>query len=189
MNSEKNRIIKVLNYNKNWKTKYIREANKLKLLFKSIFVSIHHIGSTSIPNMAAKPTIDILIVVNDINKVDALNESMKKLGYRAESEYGIKGRRYFWKYPGNHKYHIHVFEQNDINIIRHLVFKEYLMENEERVKEYSNLKKILAEKHRYSINKYMQGKNDLIKKIETKALSWYKKFKEDNAGKRNRFSE
>lgn len=175
MDFEKNRIIKVLNYDKNWKSEYIKEANHLKLLFQPILVSIHHIGSTSIPGMAAKPTIDILIVISQVEMVDTFNELMAKADYQIEGEYGIKGRRYFWKYPGNHKFHIHIFERNDVNIVRHLAFKAYLIENKKRAKEYSELKKFLAEKHNQSIEEYMQGKDSLIKKIEKEALSWYKK--------------
>jgi len=100
---------------------------------------------------------------------------MFKFDYRAEGEYGIKGRRYFWKYPGNHKYHIHIFEQDNTNIVRHLAFKEYLIKNKKRAKEYKNLKKLLAEKYRYNIEKYMQGKDSLIKNIEKEALFWFKK--------------
>ena len=177
MNFEKQRMIEVLDYNKNWESEYIKEANHLKLLFKPILVSIHHIGSTStsIPKMAAKPIIDILTVVTNLDQVDYFNVNMTKLGYIAEGEYGIKGRRYFWKYPVNHKFHIHIFERNDANIIRHLAFKEYLIKNIKRAKEYMNLKILLSKKYRYSIEKYMQGKDSLIKQIEKEALSWYKK--------------
>ena len=82
MDFEKNRIIEVINYDKTWKLKYKNEANRLNMLFKSILVSIHHIGSTSIPGMAAKPTIDILIVVSQIEMVDTFNELMAKADYQ-----------------------------------------------------------------------------------------------------------
>ena len=175
MDSEKNRIIEVVNYNANWKFEYKKETKRLKFIFQPIASSIHHIGSTSIPGMLAKPTIDILIEVSKIDKVDTFNELMKEAEYQIEGEYGIKGRRYFWKYPGNHKYHIHVFEKNDKNIIRYLAFKAYLIQNKKRAKEYGGLKKYLADKYPHSIKKYMDGKNDLIKKIEKEALRWQSK--------------
>jgi len=173
MNPEKNRIIEVVDYDKNWKTSYSSEAQFLKKIFHSILVSIHHIGSTSIPGMAAKPTIDILISVYQIEKVDYLNGKMKEYGYQAEGEFGIRGRRYFWKYPGKHKFHIHVFERSDKNIVRHLAFKAYLIHNRKVANIYSQLKKSLAVQYPNSIQKYMKGKSDLIKEIEREALLWY----------------
>ena len=175
MDLEKQRIIKVVDYDKTWKYKYDHEAKRLKRIFQSILIDIHHIGSTSIPGMAAKPTIDILVSVRRIEEVDSFNGAMKDAGYQVEGEYGIKGRRYFWKYPGNHEYHIHIFEKGDKNIIRYLAFKAYLIENKELIKEYMDLKRMLAVKYPKSIEDYMDGKNSLIKNIEHKALVWYAK--------------
>ncbi len=56
-----------------------------------------HIGSTSVPNLKAKPIIDILLVVNGISELDTYSEQFESLGYEVMVEFGIKGRRYFCK--------------------------------------------------------------------------------------------
>ena len=63
------RIIEIVDYDPNWKNLYIDEEAKIKNILNDILISIHHIGSTSIENLKAKPIIDILAIVDDINKV------------------------------------------------------------------------------------------------------------------------
>ncbi len=60
---------------------FIEEAEKLTIIFRNEIVDIYHIGSTSVPCLKAKPIIDIMPVVNDINKVDKYNVEMQKIGY------------------------------------------------------------------------------------------------------------
>ena len=63
---------------------------QLAKLFNNEVVDIYHIGSTSVPNLYAKPIIDILVVVNNIKAVDHYNPEMFELGYAAKAENGIK---------------------------------------------------------------------------------------------------
>ncbi len=92
---KRQQIIEVVPYDPDWSNQFEKEALLLKLIFSDIFVAIHHIGSTSVPGLAAKPTIDIILEVKDIRLVDKFNEPMEKLGYEAWGEYGIPGRRFF----------------------------------------------------------------------------------------------
>ncbi len=92
MSDEKQiRIIEVVPHNPEWKIKYQKEADKIYNIMKEEIVKIHHIGSTSIEGIYAKPVIDILVEVKDINNVDNYNEEMKSLGYIAKG--GIRNKR------------------------------------------------------------------------------------------------
>ncbi len=73
-----------------------KEALLLKSIFSDIFAEIHHIGSTSVLGLAAKPTVDIILEVKDIQLVDKFNDPMEKLGYEAWGEYGIPGHRFMY---------------------------------------------------------------------------------------------
>ncbi|NFN87156.1 GrpB family protein [Clostridium sporogenes] len=166
------RIIEVVPHNPEWKIKYQKEADKIYNIMKEEIVKIYHIGSTSIEGIYAKPVIDILVEVKDINNVDNYNEEMKSLGYIPKGEYGIKERRFFLKGLYNRTHHVHIFQTGSPQIQRHINFRDYMIEHKEEAKEYEELKKELALKFRYDIDSYCIGKDSFIKKIDEKAKIW-----------------
>src|SRR3989338_9466562 len=105
------RTIEVLPYDPNWPELYRKESALLSDIFKDQLISIHHIGSTAVPGLCAKPIIDIMPVVKDISKIDAFNKEMAAIGYEAIGEYGIPNRRFFFKGGVNHRtHHVHVYQ-------------------------------------------------------------------------------
>ena len=169
------RKISVEPYNKNWKDKFKKEKHKLKNIFNDIICEIHHIGSTAIPGIKAKPTIDIMVVVEDINKADKYNDSMQALGYEPKGEFGIKNRRFFQKGGTNRTHHVHIFQKGDKEIKRHLNFRDYMRAHPKQAQKYSRLKETLADKYSHDIKKYIEGKNDFIAEIDNKAAKWSNK--------------
>ncbi|MCF8000516.1 MAG: GrpB family protein [Halanaerobiales bacterium] len=169
------RKISVKPYNENWKVKYNKEKYKLEKKLNDIIVKIYHIGSTAIPNIKAKPIIDILVVVEDINKVDRYNDSMQALGYEPKGEFGIENRRFFQKGGNNRTHHVHIFQKGDKEIKRHLNFRDYMRAHPKEARKYSQLKETLADKYYHDINKYIEGKNDFIAEIDNKAVKWSNK--------------
>jgi GrpB-like predicted nucleotidyltransferase (UPF0157 family) len=158
-----NREINVKPYNKKWKEKFKNEKTNLEKIFNDILVEIYHIGSTAIPNIKAKPVIDIMVVVEDINKADNYNDKMKTLGYEPKGEFGIKNRRFFQKGGNNRTHHVYIFQQGDKEIKRHINFRDYMRSHPEEAQKYSQ-----------DINKYNKGKNDFIAEIDSKAVEWKK---------------
>ncbi|CAH2214879.1 GrpB family protein [Tepidibacter aestuarii] len=176
MSEEKQvRVIEVVPHNLKWNEDYQKEAKKICSIMYSEIVDIHHIGSTSIPKIYAKPIIDILIEVKDINSVDKYNEEIEKLGYIAKGEYGIKDRRFFMKGLYNRTHHIHIFQTGNPEIKRHLNFRDYMIAHPEEAKCYEELKKGLAKKFRYDNEGYCEGKDSYIKGIDKKAEEWFNK--------------
>jgi GrpB-like predicted nucleotidyltransferase (UPF0157 family) len=160
------RIVEVVSHVTVWKQQFKEEANKIKEIFEETFVDIYHIGSTAIPTTKAKPIIDIMVEVEDINKVDNYNKIMGKLGYEALGEYGIPKRRFFQKGVNKRTHHVHIFDKGSPHIKRHIDFRDYLIAHPKIAKEYSLLKEKPAKKHRYDIDKYQEGKDKFIKKID-----------------------
>lgn len=119
MNKRK-QIIEVLAYDSNWPQQFAQEAASIKLIFADNFVAIHHIGSTAIPGLAAKPTIDMILEVKNIESVDNLNAAMAELGYEAWGEYRIPGRRFFVKGETKRTHHVHTFQTGSNEITRHI---------------------------------------------------------------------
>ena len=168
------RILGVVSYNSNWKKIYKEESEKIKNMLNDIIIDIHHIGSTAIPGIKAKPVIDILVEVKDIEGVDQYNHKMKELGYEAMGEYGIPKRRFFRKGRIKRTHHVHIFQVGNKEIERHINFKEYLIAHPDKAREYSKLKEKLANKYTYYVENYTNGKSDFIKEIDRKAKLWKK---------------
>jgi GrpB-like predicted nucleotidyltransferase (UPF0157 family) len=138
-----------------------------------LLVAIHHVGSTAIPRLAAKPIIDMLPEVSDISKVDALNPLMEEQGYEAMGEYGLPGRRYFRRLEGQrHLVQLHTYESGDPEILRHLSFRDYIRAHPKISAEYAGLKISLAQQFSHSSQDYQDGKQAWIQATEQAALKW-----------------
>ena len=168
--------IVVVDYDPLWPLLFRKEADAISRILGDNLVLIHHIGSTSVPFLAAKPIIDIMPVVKDLSGVDAVSEEFVKLGYEYLGEFGIKGRRYLRKGGQEKTHQIHIFQmEDDTNILRHLAFRDYLRSHRDVAMEYAELKKDLAARFPYDIDGYCDGKDAFVKRIENLALAEYSK--------------
>jgi GrpB-like predicted nucleotidyltransferase (UPF0157 family) len=169
------RQVFVTAFQHSWREKFEFEAAQLREIFGGELIEIHHIGSTSIPGMDAKPIIDILMEVQDIQKIDTFNEKMQCAGYIPKGEYGIPGRRFFIKGDEpHHTHHIHVFQKGHADIARHIDFRDYLIAHPEEASKYARLKHELAGRHHLDIESYQAGKKQFIKRVDQKAKEWRK---------------
>jgi GrpB-like predicted nucleotidyltransferase (UPF0157 family) len=168
--------IEVVPYDDSWSESFDMEADRIGEALRPVVVSIHHIGSTSVPGMFAKPIIDILIEVRSLARLDAGRSGMKTLGYEVLGEFGISGRRYFRKAnsAGVRTHQVHVFESGSVESRRHLAFRDYLVAHSAVASQYSELKQRLATAFPDDIDAYMNGKDSFIKTHEAKALAWWK---------------
>lgn len=168
------RSVIVNQYDEHWPILFAQEAKKIQKILGENCIAIHHIGSTSIIGMAAKPIIDIMPIVSDLHMVDLHQTDFEQIGYVYLGEYGIAGRRFLQKGNDQRTHHIHIFQKdNQSEITRHLAFKEYLQIHQEDFQAYASLKLQLAKQYPEDIERYIALKNDLVKQIETRALHWY----------------
>src|SRR5690606_39020770 len=98
----------VVDYNPDWPLVYEQEADLVSIAAGASFVRVHHIGSTAIPGIMAKPVIDMLLEVSAVEALDDHSEKFEMLGYEVMGEFGIPGRRYFRKnnLSGTRTHHI-----------------------------------------------------------------------------------
>ena len=162
----------VVEYRPEWAQEYASEERKIREILGDNCAAIYHIGSTSVPGLAAKPIIDIMPVVKSLSLVDGKAAEFEKIGYEYLGEFGIPGRRYLRKGGDERTHQIHIFQQGDTeNIERHLAVRDYLCTHGEVRDEYARLKKSLAEKFPYDIGAYCDGKDAFVKDLERKALA------------------
>jgi GrpB-like predicted nucleotidyltransferase (UPF0157 family) len=166
--------VEVVPPNPAWREEFASESRRIALVMGENVVAIHHIGSTAITGIYAKPVIDFLIEVKDINETDAQTAGMEALGYEAMGEFGLPGRRYFRKEssPGIRTHHVHTYETNSPEISRHLAFRDYMIAHPDAAQQYSELKRQLAKQYPQDIEGYMDGKDEFVKVMEKKALEW-----------------
>ncbi len=156
--------IEVVPYDPNWPNIFAAEAAKIKKALGNNCIVIHHIGSTSVPGLAAKPIIDIVPVVRDILALDQNVRVMEALGYEAKGEYGMPFRRYFQKKGFN----VHIFEQTSAEIDGHLLFRNWMREHTDDREHYAKLKQDLALLYPHDIYQYVFGKDAFVKNIHSK---------------------
>ncbi|MEB9683003.1 hypothetical protein BK742_17640 [Bacillus thuringiensis serovar pingluonsis] len=167
-------IIKVVDYNQNWSSDYQKEEHFIRAILQEELVKSFHIGSTSVPGLKAKPIIDILLVVNDIYKLDSFSKQFQEIGYEVMGEFGITGRRYFRKGGNLRTHQIHAYQYDKIEEIeRHLAFRDYLREHPVVCKQYGELKSQLAKEYPNDIKGYGDGKDKFVKSVEKDALKWF----------------
>lgn len=160
------RIVKLVSHNPEWMVDYEKEVAVLTAVFQPILLAIHHIGSTAVPGILAKPIIDILVEVSDIGQVDGYNQTMVALGYIAKGENGIPGRRYFRKGSDtHHTHHVHVYQTGHPDITRQLNFRDYLVAHPEMAQAYSALKAQLAQQYRDKPAQYTHAKTNFVQHV------------------------
>jgi len=164
----------VVPHDPKWVDRFAIEREMVAQTLGSNVAAIHHIGSTAIPTVYAKPIIDMLIEVENIDEVDAYRPAMEELGYEALGEFGIPGRRYFRKESdaGIRTHHAHAFATGCPEIARHLAFRDFMIAHPDWAARYSDLKQTLATAHLDNIELYMDGKDAFIKEIDRRAAVW-----------------
>jgi GrpB-like predicted nucleotidyltransferase (UPF0157 family) len=167
-------ILTIEPHRNSWKRDFDVEAGKIRAALGGVLVRLHHIGSTAIPGIYAKPIIDILAEVTSLEALDAHVDDMRVSGYESMGEFGIPGRRYFRKddSSGMRTHQVHAFVHASPQILRHLAFRNYLLSHPDTAQAYSELKCRLVQTCNGDIEAYMDGKDGFIKDVERKALEW-----------------
>ncbi len=157
-----------------WRQEFENEARRIAdALGDGMVAEVHHIGSTAILDIYAKPVIDILLVVANHAELDAKQAAMESLGYEALGEFGIPARRYFRRdnEQGDRTHQVHAFELGSPQIGRHLAFRDYLIAHPKEAQAYSDLKRALAAQHPNDTEAYMDGKHEFIQEIDRRAAA------------------
>ena len=164
--------VRLSDFSESWAVKFQEEAKFLESVFGDEIIKCEHFGSTSVKGMKAKPVIDMICIVKDIERIDTYNEKMATLGYDVVGEWGIEGRRLFRKGGENRTHHIHFYQQDNPQIARHLIFRDYLRTHQGEAAEYSRFKEELSGRFE-STSDYSPAKKAFVSEMEQKAIRWH----------------
>jgi len=159
--------IEVLDYNPAWPGEFEKIRTYLQPVLAAGASAIEHIGSTSVPGLAAKPVIDLDLVIPSMQAFDSVASVLAKLGYQYDGNKGIPGREAFsYKaLPGLMQHHLYVCPQDSPELIRHFKFRDFLRSHPAASAAYGDLKKQAALNHPHDIDAYLAEKGTLINKI------------------------
>jgi GrpB-like predicted nucleotidyltransferase (UPF0157 family) len=133
----------------------------------SLALAIEHIGSTSVPGLAAKSIIDIDAVIRGSDDLPKAIEALEGIGYihRGEIAGGPPGCDAFLRAHGASVHHLFVCPRDSAELRRHLAFRDYLRSHAEAATEYASLKRDLAERFSHDNGSYTRAKTDFVEQI------------------------
>ena len=160
-------------YNAAWPSMAAGHAARLQTL-GSTLIDVHHIGSTSVPGLAAKPIIDLMALVTSAADLDEKRAAIEVLGWDWHGEFGIAGRRYctLSDRDGRRLAQLHAFAADSSHVARHLAFRDYLRAHPEIAQAYEQEKRRACALHPDNSHAYGDKKGDWIRRTEAEALAW-----------------
>ncbi|MCE7997307.1 MAG: GrpB family protein [Rhodobiaceae bacterium] len=147
-----------------WADQFAGLAAQMKAVCADKFVTIHHIGSTSVPGLAAKPLIDMMPELRRHEDGPSLVPLLEPLGFLYFGAYGIEGRHFFRR-KGDVDVNVHMFETGHIEIERHLVFRDALRSDPKLLAAYQGMKEELAARFPNDVDSYARSKSDFIEGV------------------------
>lgn len=160
----------VVPYEEAWETAFEKIKNEIEAEIGDLVLGIEHVGSTSVEGMSAKPCIDMDVIIKDYSVFDEIVGKLGAIGYTHEGDLGIRNREAF-KYtnkPHLMKHHLYVCPQDSEELHRHIIFRDFLRQNIEAVKEYSLVKEKAAELYPNDIDQYIAYKSPCIEELYKK---------------------
>jgi GrpB-like predicted nucleotidyltransferase (UPF0157 family) len=165
--------IEVVPYDPEWPRTFEVLQASLRRALGDIVVEVEHVGSTAVPGLAAKPILDLDVVIPSRDSLPVAVSRLAALGYRHEGDLGVSGREAFARdasdvpRDGSRRewppHHLYACAADSPELRRHLVFRDWLRRDRAAADEYARLKQRLAVTHRFDRDAYTNSKSEFIK--------------------------
>src|SRR5512137_1730469 len=158
-----NDTIHIVQYDRNWPALYEQERTWIAAALGETVAEIHHVGSTAVPGLSAKPIIDIMVAVTQLAPSEDYGRKLEPLGYEYHDSEEA-GRIFFRKgMPRTH--HVHIVERSSWTLQRHLLFRDYLRAHPQTMQQYARLKQELAIQFESDRKAYTEAKTKFVESI------------------------
>jgi len=165
--------VAVVPYDIDWPNLFKDEAYRIQKALGECLNEIYHIGSTSIPGMPAKPAIDMMLVLDNVDDIPFISEKLTQLDYDAIRRQMIPHVSFFTKRQDSKiQFHLHLHERGSPQIRRHVNFKDYVIQHLDVAHDYAQLKIQLTAQYADNAYAYVSGKDKLVQEIDAKAKLW-----------------
>lgn len=155
------RTVVVVDHDPRWAVVFEELRSRIWPVVSDLAISIEHVGSTSVPGLAAKPIVDMSIVARR-EAVPALIERLATIGYVHRGNLGIEDREAFFNPSGLPDHNLYLGPRDGLGLRNQLAVRDHLRTHPEVARTYGELKKRLAVEHPDDILSYIAGKTDLI---------------------------
>jgi GrpB-like predicted nucleotidyltransferase (UPF0157 family) len=162
--------IVIVGYDPAWSERFRREEARIRSSLGEAALSVEHIGSTSVPALAAKPIVDILLVVEDSADEASYVPALEEAGYILRVREQDFDEHRMLRTPAK-DVHVHVFSVGSQEIERYLLLRDHLRENEEDRKLYARTKRELASRDWPSMAHFAEAKTEIIEGIIARAAA------------------
>jgi GrpB-like predicted nucleotidyltransferase (UPF0157 family) len=159
-------VIEVVEYDEAWPVR--AAAARADLMSLGVFDAVEHIGSTSVPGLAAKPVIDLMAAVTSLDAAAAADDALARLGYHP-LDARMPGRLFYYRdEDGQRAYHLHVVTTDTWDTRNQRLLRDYLRAHPEDARRYGELKQRLAAEQTDG-DEYTKAKTELIQELTDRA--------------------
>ena len=159
-------------YGPHWPASFEMLRKRVAPVLGELAVRIEHVGSTSVPGLAAKPVIDLDVLLRTAAELPEAIHRLEAIGYEHEGDKGIVGRHAFRaRDPDDIPHHLYVCVPECAEFARHVALRDYLRSHPDDARRYGELKTQLAARHPEDVNAYMAGKDALVRELVARATS------------------
>lgn len=152
-------------YDPSWQDRFEKVAAALSgALADGPTAAVEHVGSTSVPGLAAKPILDIDVIVAP-EDVPAAVAALVRIGYVHRGDLGVAGREAFFAPDEDPRRHVYVCAAGTLNVRNHLAVRDVLRRRDDLRDEYAAVKLALAAEPDLDIDTYIARKSDVIQKV------------------------
>lgn len=155
----------VVEYDCNWPAQFESLRLRIAGALGDLAQTIEHVGSTAVPDLAAKPIIDIDVLLKMGVELPVAVHRLERLGYINRGDLGVPGREAFRTPDHDLPHHLYVCPHNSPAFRAHIAFRNYLRAHPEAAEEYASLKKSLAQRFRDDREAYVMGKSEFVAAI------------------------
>ena len=155
----------VVDYDPRWPLVFEELRAPIARVLDGLAQTIEHVGSTSVPGLAAKPIIDMDVIVPNVDCVPTVIDRLATIGYDHRGDLGIVGREAFRAPDELPDHHLYVCVRGCLALNNHLGVRDYLRSNPAAVAEYARLKRELADAHTRDIDGYIEGKSAFLRSV------------------------
>ena len=165
----KNRKYNIVPYNPKQKEQFEEEARILSTIFGDSAIAIEHVGSAAVSGLSGKPTIDVLILVENVAIAEILKQKMDEAGYKFLGEYVRPGTQLFVREENNTRLcNVHIFPKDHSHAKEMLLLRDYFRSHADLVEEYSKLKFELLAKFPDDYGSYRKYKDEWMENLKAK---------------------
>lgn len=162
-------LIVVVDYDPEWPALFAALKDRAASALGPFAARIEHVGSTAVPGLAAKPIIDMDVLLWREKDRPTAVAALEKIGYHHEGELGIRGREAFRWPEGEPRHHLYLCMPGSEEFRRHVAFRDYLRSHPDLQLAYADLKRRLAERYREDRDAYTEGKTAFIEGVPCQA--------------------